>query len=222
EAARDRVAFADSRETWIERLFRHGTGRQGRQGAIKRRAGNRHFACIFRAGCDQQGAAILHILRDVIVIEEWQHIAVLVAVENDEVELVDLVDEEFTRREGDQRQFVNRRAVLLFRRAQNGEVDEIDGSIGFQQVAPGALAIVRLTGDEQHAQVLANAVHGCDSAIVGVRYFAGKRWRGDFDNVHARARQGDGDGGFLSDLRFFLADGLAIAADLNRCRAAEV
>ncbi len=138
------MALADFGQARIEGFFRHGAGWQGGQGAIKRRAGNGCFARIFRPGCDQQCAAILHILRNIIVIEQGQHVAVLVAIENDEVELTDLIHEQFARREGDERQFVDRRAILLFRRAQNGEVDKIDGGVGFQQVAPGPLAIMRL------------------------------------------------------------------------------
>ncbi len=47
-------------------------------------------------------------------------------------------------REGDERELVDRRAVLLLGRAQNGEVDEVDGGVRLQQVAPGALAGVGL------------------------------------------------------------------------------
>ena len=63
-----------------------------------------------------------------------------VAVEDDEVELLDLLLEQLARREGDQRQLVDRRAVLLLGRAQDGEVDEVDVGVGLQEVAPGALA----------------------------------------------------------------------------------
>ena len=66
--------------------------------------------------------------------------APLIAVEDDEIELVELLDEQLAGREGDQRQFLDRRAVLLLGRAQDGEMHEIDGGIGLQQIAPGALA----------------------------------------------------------------------------------
>ena len=34
---------------------------------------------------------------------------------------------------------------------------EIDGGVGLQEVAPGALARMRLAGDEQHPQAVADA-----------------------------------------------------------------
>ena len=55
----------------------------------------------------------LHIARDVVEVEQRQDVAVRVAVEDDEVELLDLLCEQLARREGDQRQLVDRRAVLL-------------------------------------------------------------------------------------------------------------
>jgi hypothetical protein len=157
----------------------------GRQGGDQRRVGDGVLAGIFRTGGDQQRAAAAHIFGDVVVIERRQDVAVLVAVEDDQVEILDLLDEQLARREGDQRQFVDRRAVLLFRRAQDGEVDEVDRGVGLQQVAPGALAGMRLAGDEQHAQVLADALHLGDGAVVGVRQFAVQFADGQLDDVGA-------------------------------------
>ncbi len=71
-------------------------------------------AAEFRNGGDEQRAALAHIFGNVVVIEDRQNAAVLVAVEDDQVKFLDLVDEEFARREGDQREFVDRCAILLF------------------------------------------------------------------------------------------------------------
>src|SRR5690606_13654347 len=106
------------------------------------------------AGRDQQGSAVLHIFCDVIVVEDRQNIAMLIAVEDDQVEIVDLLDEQLARRKGNEREFVDRCSVLLFRRAQNGEMHEVDGSIRLQEVAPRALARMRLARNEQNTQVL--------------------------------------------------------------------
>ena len=157
----------------------------------QRRLGDRLLAGIFGAGGDQQRAALFHIFGDVVVIEDRQHVAVLVAVEDDQVEIVDLLDEQLARREGDQRQFVDRRAVLLFRRPQNGEMDEIDRGVGLQQVAPGALAGMRLAGNQQHAQILADAVDHGDGAVVGVGQLAVGAVDRQFDDVAAGARNGE-------------------------------
>ena len=115
------------------------------------------------------GAALAHVAHDVVEIGRGQDALVGVAVEDDEVELLDLLLEQLARREGDQRQLVDRRAVLLLRRAQDGEVDEVDVGVRLQEVAPGALAGMRLAGDEEHAQLLADALDRDDGAVVGGR-----------------------------------------------------
>ncbi len=153
--------------------------------AHQRRLGDRLLTRIFRPRRDQQRAALFDIFGDVVVIEDRQHVAVLVAVEDDQVEIVDLLDEQLARREGDQRQFVDRRAVLLFRRPQNGEMHQVDRGIRFQQVAPGALAGMRFARNQQHAQVLADAVENGDGAVVGVGEFALGLVDGQFDDVAA-------------------------------------
>ena len=75
------------------------------------------------------------------------------------------------------------------RRPQNGEVHEIDGGVGLQQVAPDALAGVRLAGDQQHAQVLAHALGGDDRAVVGGGQLARRRLELDLDDVLAGVRE---------------------------------
>ena len=93
--------------------------------------------------------------------------------------------EQLAGREGDQRQLVDRRAVLLLRRAQDGEVDEVDVGVGLQQVAPGALARMRLAGDQQHAQLLADALDRQHGAVVDRGQLARQRLDLDLDDVRA-------------------------------------
>ena len=164
-------------------LLEHLAGRRRGQHRRQRRVVDRIGAGIVGPGGDQQGAAVAHIAGDVVEIEQRQHAAMLVAVEDDQVELVDLLREQLAGGEGDQRQLVDRRAVLLLRRAQDGEVDEVDRGVRLQQVAPGALAGMRLAGDQQHAQVLADALDGDDGAVVDRRQLAGERLRLELDDV---------------------------------------
>ena len=103
KTAGDGMAFARFSEARIKAFFRNSSGWQGGQNTEQGCAGDRHAACIFRASCNQQSAAILHILRDIIIIEQRQHIAVLIAIKNDQVEIFHLIDEQFARREDDQR-----------------------------------------------------------------------------------------------------------------------
>ncbi len=208
------------RKARIEGLLVHLAGRAGGQHGRQRRQRDRILAGMFGTGGDQQRAAVFDILGDVVVVEDRQHAAMLVAVEDDQVEILDLVDEQLAGRKGDQRQFVDRRAVLLFRRAQNGEMDEIDRSVGLQQIAPGALAGMRLAGDEQHAQVLADAVDDVDGAIVGLRHFAGQPGDREFENVVAAARHREGEGRVLPGRRLQRGDLVAVEpdGDLGRYR----
>ena len=122
----------------------------------------------------------------------------LVAVEDDQVEIIDLFDEELAGREGDQRQLVDRRAVLLFRRTQDGEMHEVDRGVRFQEVAPGALAGMRFARDEQDAQVLADALDQMDGAVVDVGDFAGRRGDGKFEHIVAAAWNAEGKRGLCT------------------------
>ena len=103
---------------------------------------------------------MLDVMGDILEVERRQHAPALIAVEDDQVELIELVLEQLAGGEGDQRQLVDRRAVLLFGGAQNGEMDEVDRGIGLEHVAPGPLAGMRLARHEQHAHVLAHALDG--------------------------------------------------------------
>src|SRR5262249_60212428 len=95
----------------------------------------------------------------------------------------DLLLEQLARREGDQRQFVDRRAVLLLRRAQNGEMHEIDAGIGFEEIAPRPLAGMRLARYEKDAQLVAHAGDRHHRAVVDGRELAFGRARRDLGGV---------------------------------------
>ena len=184
KAARDRMALAEIGDSpALKGFFDDATGRRGGQHVGERRAVEAALGGIVGAGSDEQRAAIAHIAGDIVEIEDRQHAALGVAVEDDQIELVDLDREELAGREGDQRQFVDRRAVLLFRRPQDGEMDEIDRGVGFQQIAPDALAGMRFAGDEQHAQILADAVDDRGGAVVDGGQFAIERRGLEFVDV---------------------------------------
>lgn len=146
--------------------------------------------------------------------------APLVAVEDDEIEFVELLVEEFARRKGDEREFADGRAVLLFRRTQNGEMDEIDGGIGFQQVAPGALAGMRLARDEQHAQPVAHAVRDDNGAVVQDSQFVGPFLDVDLDDVGPAMGEGERHFRRFADGGTRRRDLFAIDCDGDVCRLA--
>src|SRR5690606_17184611 len=173
EAAGDGMLATILRQSRIETGIVDLARRAGRKDLWQRRGSDRAFAGRLRPCGNQQRATVLNILRDVVVIEDRQHVAVRIAVEDDEVEVLDLLDEEFTRREGDQRQLVDRRTILLFRRTQNGEMDEVHRGVRLQQVAPSAFSGVGFAGDQQDAEVLADAVDDVDGAVVDGRDLAG-------------------------------------------------
>jgi glycerate-2-kinase len=57
-------------------------------------------------GGDQQRTALLHIARDVFVLEELQDVPMLVMIKDDEIEEADLVRKQLTGRKSDQRELV--------------------------------------------------------------------------------------------------------------------
>ena len=136
----------------------------------------------FRPRRDQHRPAARHVIADIVEIGRGQDAARAVAVKDDQVEFVDLVDEQFLRREGDQRQFRDRHAILFFGWAQDGEMHKIHRRVGFQQVAPCAFARMRLARDQQHPQPVAHTVDLDHGGIVAVGQLA--LGRGQFELHH--------------------------------------
>ncbi len=90
---------------------------------------------------------------------------------------------------------------------------EIDAGVGFQKVAPGALAGMRLAGNQQHAELVADAVDRHHSPVVDERQFIVERRSLDLDDVRACMFDVDVDiDGLAADNRA-LVDGFAIDAD---------
>src|SRR6185312_15368475 len=94
---------------------------------------------IVAGGNEKRAAMLIDVARDVVIVEKLQNAAMLISVEDDQVELIDLLGKEFARRKRDQRQLIDRRAVLFLGWPQNREVHEIDGRVRLQEVAPCAL-----------------------------------------------------------------------------------
>ena len=156
-------------------------GRDGAQRRIEQAVARR----VIGPDRHQQRPAIAHIVHDVLEIDLRQCRLVRVAVEDDQIEFVDLAAKEIGGREGDQRQLVDLSAVLplLLRWAQDGEVDEIDVGVGLEQVAPGAFAGVGLARDKQHLQLVAYAIERDDGLVVESRQLIRKRRHFEFDDV---------------------------------------
>ncbi len=100
---------------------------------------------------DKDGAALLNVAGDVVEIEQGEHTAPVIAVENDEIEILQFVRKQFACRKGDERELIYRSAVILFRWAQNREMHEIDRCVGFQQITPYPFAGVWFARNQQHA-----------------------------------------------------------------------
>ena len=96
----------------------------------------------------------------------------MVAVEDDEVEVVELLLEQLAGGEGDQGKFAHRRAVLLLGRAQDGEVHQIHRWVGLQEVAPDPLSGMGHAGNQKHAKPVADAVDDHRGAVVRQRQLA--------------------------------------------------
>ena len=174
---------AEIGELRLEALLIDVAGRLGRQDRSERGARQAQRRAKARAGRFEKGAALADIARDVFEIGLRDHPAAAVAVEDDQVEFVELDVEQFADRKGDQRQFADRRAVLLFRRPQDREMDEIDRGVGFEDVAPDPLAGMRLARDQQHPQAVAHAVDDDHRVIVVEGQLARARLDRELENV---------------------------------------
>src|SRR5215472_7003259 len=146
------MAATESAQLGFEPLLGNIAGRFGWQYVTERRTEKAHRRAEARPCRLQKRAALADIAHDVFDIALRDHPAPAVAVEDDQIELVELDVEEFTDRKRDQRQFTDRSAVLLLRRPQDREMDEIDRRVRFQDVAPYPLTGMRLAGNQQHAQ----------------------------------------------------------------------
>ena len=147
----------------------------------------------FRTGRDQQGAAAAHVIGDVAEIALRQGDVVGEAIEDDEIEIVQLLLEKLLLRKGDEGELVDRRAVGFLRRAQDGEMHEIDRRIGFQKIAPDALAGMRRARNEKHAQPLAHALDRHDGLVVAQRQLVLGGGSIDLDHDAARVRDRNRD-----------------------------
>ena len=219
------MAPAQRRQLGPESLLQHIARGLGGQHAAERRAIEAVGGGEGGARRIQQRAALLDVIGDVVEIGARQHAFAPVAVEDDEVEILEPQLEQLAHGKGDQRQLVDRRAVLLFRRAQNGEMDQIDGGIGFQQRAPGALAGMGLAGDQQHLQPVAHAIDQSDGRVVGEAQLLGPRLDGEFEDVLAAMVDVEIEGHVLADGDLDRRQGLAVLHDVDageragRCRA---
>ena len=101
--------------------------------------------------CNQQRAAIFHIFGDVVVIEDRQHVAVLVAVEDDQVE--SLMRSTKNSRVG---KAISESSWMGVPSCFSGgrrmvEMHEVDGRVRAQQIAPGPLAGMGLARTSRRA-----------------------------------------------------------------------
>ena len=134
----------------------------------------------------EEGAAALDVIGDVLEIEARQQRLTRIAVEDDEVEILDPPAEEIGGRKSDQRQLRGRRAGHLVRRTQNGEMHELDIRVGAQKVAPAALALMRLARNEQHLETVAHAFDDDDAAVIDLGQLALDGRRLELDDIRGR------------------------------------
>ena len=170
----------------------------------------------------QQSAAVADIFDHVLEVDRGQHALVGIAVEDDEIEILDLVAEQIGDREADQGQFVGRRVVVLLRRAQDGEMDEIDIGVRLQQVAPGALAGMGFARHQQHFEFVAHAVHRHHGAVVDGGQLARQRRHFDFDDIGPAMGDADGNADVLAQRHVDFCDFHAVAPHPQRYRLAPV
>ena len=101
-------------------------------------------------------------------------------------------------------------------------MDEIDVGVGLQEIAPHALAGMRLAGDQQHAQLVAHAVDGDDGLVVDRGQLARQRRHFELEDVLAGVVDRDRDVEPLADAGVVARERLAVALDRDRRRLAVV
>src|SRR5215469_5038069 len=117
------MAVAELGDVRLVAFLEHIAGGFRRKDRAERRAVEAQGRAEGGARRLEQGATFADIAGDVLEICGRQDGAAAIAVEDNEVELVDLDVEEFADRKGDERKLADGRAVLLLGRAQDGEVD---------------------------------------------------------------------------------------------------
>src|SRR6266536_1384207 len=110
---RYRVPAADVRNPRLEALLEDVSRWLGRQYRSERGAGKAQWRAKARTDGFQKSPAVADIARDIFEIGLRDHPSPAVPVEDDQIELVELYIEQLTDRKRDQRQFTDRRAVLL-------------------------------------------------------------------------------------------------------------
>ena len=166
------MAIAELGQARLQAALEDLTRGRARKRRAERRAEQAERGGERRAGGLEHRAAAFDVAHDVVEIDRRQDAAPAVAVEDDEVEILELDLEQLADRERDQRQLANRRAVLLLGWAQDGEMHQVDRRIGLQEVAPDALARMRLARHQQHAEPLADAIDLDDAPVVDLGQFA--------------------------------------------------
>ena len=175
------MAAAQVGDPGLEPSLKDSSGGDARHYRADEAVEHRSRAGEFRPHRQQKGAALLEIGDDVAKVRGRQHVAQDEAVENHQVEFAQPDLEQLVDGKDDQRQFVQRREVGFFRRPQDGEVHQVHGRIGFQQVAPGPFAGMGLSGQQQNPQPVAHAVDRHHRPVVEQGKFARRRFRFQFD-----------------------------------------
>ena len=98
-------------------------------------------------------------------------------------------------------------------------MDEIHIGVGFEKVAPCALARMRLSRDEEHAQLLADALDGDDRAVVRLGEFVRKAVHVEFDDVRAAMIDAHLDRERLARADRLAHELLAVPAHRDHCGA---
>src|SRR6185312_17062201 len=135
KALGDRMLLTLGRDLCLERHLEYAASGRGGKHRCQRRMIDAVAARVIVTAGDEKGAAVLvDVAGDVVVVQKLQNAPVLVAVEDDQIELIDFLGKEFARRKRDQRQLIDRGSILLLWRPKNGEMHQIDSSVRLQKI----------------------------------------------------------------------------------------
>ena len=107
---------------------------------------------------NQHCATALDVVTNILEILGRQNPSPLVAVKNNQIEVLNFLDKELPRRKSNQRKLSHRHAIMLFWWAQNCKVNKINRAVRLQKIAPCPTPSMRFPRHEQNTQTIPHTI----------------------------------------------------------------
>ena len=149
-----------------EGLHQHRALRVNGQNIRQRTAPQPVIVGKIRPDSHQQCPAPPDIIGDIVKIILRQRRLIGIAVKNDQIEFFNVLRKQLLHGKADQRQFRHRRVINPVGKAQNCIMHQIDIRVGFQHIAPAALARIGRAGHQQNLDAVTHPLNAHNQAVV--------------------------------------------------------